>query len=102
MLSLVQFPTMRRGIPTQTVGTATVRPRRKIVQEMQHGLGHTMTDENVRRLIDKLERIAVNFWLMEMSADARSIEALLDEVSPESRDRIGAELGQIKAQRAAL
>lgn len=61
-----------------------------------------MTEENIKRLIDKLERIAVNFWLMEMSADARSIEALLDEVSPGSRDRIGTELARARATRAPV
>jgi hypothetical protein len=55
-----------------------------------------MTDEDVKRLIDKFEAVAVNFWLMKMSADARSIEHLLDELSPGSRDRIAAELQRVR------
>jgi hypothetical protein len=55
-----------------------------------------MTNENVTRLIEKLEKVAVNFWLMKMSADARSIEQLLDDVSPESRDRIAVELARVR------
>lgn len=51
----------------------------------------------IKRMVEKLERIAVNFWLMEMSADARSIESLLDETSPGSRDKIGDELQRIRA-----
>jgi capsid protein len=56
---------------------------------------------NERRLIDKLERIAVEFWLTNMEADARSIEKLLGEVSPESFVRIGKEVGRVQALRAS-